>query len=116
MGAEKAGLCPSRPSFGPSSSQGAKCGCHQRGGRGRHYHWPRSPGLAAVIMLGVLSFCQLGNHDERETERWRERETPGRGLLRGSDAETPDGRMVGGGGPNSAHMSRPSKGSCGVTM
>lgn len=75
---------------------------------GRHYRWPRSPGLAVVVRLGALSFCQLRNHDERETER--ERETLVRGLPSGSGAETLDGRTVGGAGPNSAHMSRPHQG------
>ena len=64
--------------------------------------WEYSPSASLEIMV-------------RERLRDGETETPGRGLLRGSDAETPDGQMVGGGGPDSAHMSCPSKGSCGVT-
>lgn len=44
-----------------------------------------------------------------------ERETLVRGLPSGSGAETPDGQTVGGAGPDSARISHPPKGSCGVT-
>ena len=39
---------------------------------GQRYRWPSSPGPAVVVGLGALAFCWLRDHDERETEKWRE--------------------------------------------